>query len=357
VLIPLLLAIQQLNPVQTVREDRAACRECAVQVSSIATLGGASAPEIPGDLATVTRDRRGRFFVQSIHNRSNIFVYHPNGRFVKLIGRAGEGPGEFRRVRELMVWGDTLFASDAALGRISSFSTDGEFLAARPFMPGTDGIVRLREGLVAFGRSGAPSAAGLPLHLVGDGRTIIRSFGASDVTVHPSDMFSIFRSIAPSSDTAVWAAAVNRYEITLWSPTGKALLTFVRNVPWFPRWAKAGHREDVSRPVPRLECVREDGEGHLIVLLHVPRADWRPTAKAPEGEMPILPDYERKRYVDTVIEVVRIRDAKVIATTRLHDYLSCYLASGENLYTSRSEEDYGAAVHVWRIDLVQPSPR
>ena len=354
-LIPFLLAMQQLAPVQPIREDFAACRGCIVQVGRLATLGTAKDRELPGDLATVARDRRGRFFVQSIHNRSNIFMYDRNGRFVKLIGRAGDGPGEFRRVRELKVWGDTLFASDAAVGRITYLSTDGKVLGTRSFIPGTDGIVRLRAGLVAFGRNSTPSGAGLPLHLIGDGRTIIRSFGASDVTVHPSDHYSMFRSIAPSSDTAVWAAAVNRYEITLWSPSGKALRTLTRSAPWFPRWSDAGYREDISRPVPRLECVREDGKGNLIALLHIPRSDWKATTRRPPGEMPLLADYERKKYVDTVVEVIRIADAKLIARRTIHDYLSCYLSSGENLYTSRNADDDGAAVHVWRIDLIQPS--
>ncbi len=57
-----------------------------------------------------------------------IWQYDPDGHLVRRIGRKGEGPGEFNLLLTLGTLGDTLYASDYALGRVSLFSLDGTHL-------------------------------------------------------------------------------------------------------------------------------------------------------------------------------------------------------------------------------------
>ena len=54
-----------------------------------------------------------------------IRVYDSAGRFVRRIGREGEGPGEFSRPVRVRVYGDTITVTDARLSRISRFRRDG----------------------------------------------------------------------------------------------------------------------------------------------------------------------------------------------------------------------------------------
>lgn len=56
-----------------------------------------------------------------------IRVYDATGRPVRRIGRQGSGPGEFEGLGGFGFLGDTLYASDYGLGRVSLFSSDGGF--------------------------------------------------------------------------------------------------------------------------------------------------------------------------------------------------------------------------------------
>lgn len=62
-----------------------------------------------------------------------IRIYGADGRFLRALGRDGDGPGEFRRIASLFAVGDTLIAYDAALRRLTSYSVDGRLLWTRPF--------------------------------------------------------------------------------------------------------------------------------------------------------------------------------------------------------------------------------
>lgn len=51
------------------------------------------------------------------------------GRALGVLGRAGEGPGEFEALRNAGAWNDTIWAVDVGLRRVTLFSTEGEVLA------------------------------------------------------------------------------------------------------------------------------------------------------------------------------------------------------------------------------------
>ncbi|WP_420438330.1 6-bladed beta-propeller [Candidatus Palauibacter sp.] len=61
-----------------------------------------------------------------------IHVLGGDGRYVGTIGRGGDGPGEFRVSPEVGVSGDTLWALDRLLRRVSRFTLSGDFIDSRP---------------------------------------------------------------------------------------------------------------------------------------------------------------------------------------------------------------------------------
>lgn len=68
--------------------------------------------------------------------QSVIRVYGPDGAFRTEMGRPGEGPGEFARLREIWVRApDTIGAWDPRSRRMSIFLTDGLLVDARGFEP------------------------------------------------------------------------------------------------------------------------------------------------------------------------------------------------------------------------------
>ncbi|WP_420463683.1 6-bladed beta-propeller [Candidatus Palauibacter sp.] len=75
----------------------------------------------------------GRLFVSQPQARA-VYVLDETGRVTDTIGRQGEGPGEFMGLAALGLLGDTLFASDPDLGRVSFFSPDGDFIRSRQWI-------------------------------------------------------------------------------------------------------------------------------------------------------------------------------------------------------------------------------
>ncbi len=85
-----------------------------------------------------------------------VFELEPSGSLRRMIGRSGGGPGEFYAVAMLGFRGDSLWALDVALNRISLFPLDG---TGRPLVIGLRGIVpRAGTGPADYAFSGMPES-------------------------------------------------------------------------------------------------------------------------------------------------------------------------------------------------------
>ena len=74
----------------------------------------------------VSFDGAGNLLVLDVLNK-RVVVIGPDGQLVRVVGREGEGPGEFQHVKALAVWRDGRFAvPDAEHSAIQVFSPDGE---------------------------------------------------------------------------------------------------------------------------------------------------------------------------------------------------------------------------------------
>jgi len=114
----------------------------------------------------------GRIVVAN-RGTSELRFFAPDGGFLSATGREGEGPGEFRFLDELYVVGDSLYAYDRSLERISVMTSDGRF--TRSFRPPTLG-------------DGPPSR---PVGWFDDGTFLARAFPA--FWTHPETGFQRFQ--------------------------------------------------------------------------------------------------------------------------------------------------------------------
>jgi len=74
----------------------------------------------------------------TLHQEAHVRVFDHDGRFVRTIGRFGEGPGEFGYIGQPGVMGDTLWVSDGrGQGWMHYFTLDGTLLRGHP-LPGVD---------------------------------------------------------------------------------------------------------------------------------------------------------------------------------------------------------------------------
>jgi hypothetical protein len=81
-------------------------------------------------ISDITVDPSGRIYVLDQID-ARILVFDHSGRFVRTVGRRGEGPGEFVQPTGMGWVGDTLWVSDQRLARIALFDTAGSAIGTR----------------------------------------------------------------------------------------------------------------------------------------------------------------------------------------------------------------------------------
>ncbi|MGH7930419.1 MAG: 6-bladed beta-propeller, partial [Candidatus Binatia bacterium] len=104
------------------------CPSCTIVIDSVVTLQGAS---VNAPASLMQRDSTGMYWFGEPGGL--LKVYESDGRFVREIGRIGAGPGEYEMLRNVIPGNDgSVQVLDAALGRRSFFSRDGDFLGSTP---------------------------------------------------------------------------------------------------------------------------------------------------------------------------------------------------------------------------------
>jgi hypothetical protein len=80
---------------------------------------------------------------------NRIVVVSPRGQLVRAIGRAGQGPGEFRGLSRLSVIGDTLVGFDVLLSRTTAHLADGTHVNTRALPSLNERPVFLRDAVTS----------------------------------------------------------------------------------------------------------------------------------------------------------------------------------------------------------------
>ena len=99
-----------------------------LEVAEVYRVGGVNAEEWAffGPALQPSFDGAGNLLVLDVLNR-RIIVIGPAGQLVRVVGRWGEGPGEFQLIVVFAVWRDGRFAvPDIGHSAIQVFSADGE---------------------------------------------------------------------------------------------------------------------------------------------------------------------------------------------------------------------------------------
>ena len=168
---------------------------------------------------------------------SELRVFDPRGRYVRTIGRIGDGPGEFREIKRVFrIGGDSLLTYDGA-GRVNYFDSAGRF--ARPETFTRPLVGRFTDGSFLVSASYAtPSRPRTPSEAAFGARDSIRLFHASASAVIDSgrpfpdgarDVVSGVRVLIPYSSLPAIAVDFDRFcfaqggafTISVHAPNGK----------------------------------------------------------------------------------------------------------------------------------------
>jgi hypothetical protein len=174
-------------------------------------IGSADGPYSLTTVNGILPSRDGRLVYVMQRKEATIRVFDSStGKFVLQIGRAGEGPGEFRGLNWIGWKQDTLYAVDGNLQRVSMFSSKGEHLR-------TERIVS--AVLAATHRPASVSALNADGTVIGE--SVISMFAVAKglVTSNPVVLMTregeIIRTLAERNlrNTMVQAAVGNRVAV------------------------------------------------------------------------------------------------------------------------------------------------
>jgi hypothetical protein len=353
----LLGALSSALEAQTVIPDRQTCVDCKIEFRTAARLGSPDGPgAIPGRFSSMSIDAQGRYWVA--FQDASILVYGRDGRFVRSVGRRGQGPGEFASAVFLMPAADSMVAFDNGNMRVTVIGPDFVPVRSAP-MPGpitAAAAARWPGRVVVNATWGRAESVGWPLHLLdlgGPAATVLASFGPGTRELQTGQARRHAQVLAGSPDGTVWSGDRTQYRVTEWTNAGELQRSLTRQPAWFG--ASEGMMGGPARPPePAMTGIRLDSVGRLWVITRIPAHNWRAAWQGidvPRGRGEIsaarLPD--PTTLYDSMIEVIDTKSNRVIARQRAG---SAYIPIGAGVFASYRESELGVPVIVVSIATI-----
>ena len=246
-----------MNPAKAMEEPT------TVKLQELWRLGGESEDENEffGLIGRITADSKGNVYLLD-SQLSEVKIYSAEGKFVKTIGREGEGPGEFRRPGDMFLLPDgNVGVMQTVPGKIVKLSGDGTPAGDFPLPePEGGGFQVLRGGQLAGQNlalqrmiqvidqsGGQPTKADLvfTIDLVSkdgkllstmESKTSTLNFASSIITEETFDTFENRWTVG--DDGKIYACpSRDNYLIKVWTPDGKLERVITREYAHYTRSA------------------------------------------------------------------------------------------------------------------------
>jgi hypothetical protein len=319
------------------------CPECRIRLTRVAVIAGKE-PYTPHRTASVVKTRDG-YACAPLDVPYVIGVFDAQGRFLKTVGAAGGGPGEFAFISGLSVGlADTLLVQDAGNGRISILGPSYNFVRTLPI---TGFIKDIRQlSATEYVARARISAFRQPLHKIDSEGVVTQSFG-------PSSRFSGLsaedRQIAVAPNGRIYAVRMRRYEIEEYDTSGKLIRILERRTHWF------GNRVGPGATIWDFDVLPD---GKLALVIEVPRSNLpmprkRNAAKPHSGFLGTDELLSQSTYL---IELIDPETATLVASAKSPLFLGSFAGPAE-ITTIKTDSLGVARFEVWRVATVSPQER
>ena len=335
----------------------AGCPPCEVELETrLVITDSAGQGFFDSDAPIVQRDRSGRYYAAPWQS-AELLVFDSTGVQVDLIGRRGQGPGEFEWVIPPTVGlADSLLVWDAALRRTAVYSPSLEFERDYrfPFPPVfvfDDGSILVNENIPD------PDHIGYPLHVLAPDGEILRSFGQDPPEFRADQAAQYSRALAVTGEGQLWTSPNARLELELWDPwTGEQLRELPTEWPEFRIDESGGREADPRRyePSTRVTGLIHEPEGVLWVLLRHAAPDWEPTY-GPDEPIPRegLSLEERERFYQWAVLAADDASGEILGEGRFPYPIRMLPGSGFFMSVARVVGEH-VEVEIWEPVLVPP---
>ena len=312
---------------------------------------------ISGAPLWVSRDKKGLFYVIDTPDRRPK-VFSPDGKFVRWLGGAGAGPGEFRMARVVLVGAkDSLFVLDPANGRVSIFNPLGKYVSQFPLRVAslTDAILLPSGNIVLNGTFTAAGTIGFTLQEIDRSGARRAAFSEMKRVISLDDAWRLMRRLAVDPARGLWSFGAFSQLGELYS-FGHVLTETVSPPSWFlqlgehetPLQGGIGGKE----PAMEVRAVWLDEAKRVWVATQVPKPDWRRWSDEKK------PQANSSMWYETIVSVYDGASRAWIGQRRLPG-LRITRALGEDLVAIVSYSNDGeiTTLSIHRVSLMSAKAR
>lgn len=267
---------------QDVIPDEETCSACSIVTEQVIRIGEVDGPgALPGGPINASVDPEGRYWL--FFPEEPIMVFDAGGQFIGLVGRSGDGPGEFLNPYVAAMSDDVAIVLES---RPRATVLDFDFRHVRTvalsyrriwdapaFGPGS---------VLVNGLFGSPDQVRRPFNVVdvsGSSAAVTRSFGP-DLEDRSSriGLYRLRHVFDTPRGNTIWVTEQRRYHVSKWSSEGELLDSLVRQPEWFPGFpgfSKGSMGGPDTPPSPLVVGVTSDSSGRLWVFSRIAGPRWR----------------------------------------------------------------------------------
>jgi hypothetical protein len=321
-------------------DQKPICPACRVKLEPVVTL---PATESFAPMSIKAVDSTGRWFVSSLRTSIGgatrlLGVYDKGGRFLRLLGRPGRGPGEFENPASVAIGaGDTLYVTDHSLKRVSVFSRSLELVRTVTY---DDEVIKL---LIGPGGEWIVNRYGQgPAILHRTTGKVIRSF---DRPVAPLDCGRAFLNMQLGDVGKLWIADSKVFAMTEFDmQNGRQLRQLWHPSPsWFN-----GCKKIENGPQPYVAPAWYDpARQRLWLWTDSPVQDFAVLIRAREKD----PDLPARPLAESALEIIDLRAGRVFMSQRF-PFMGGSLRGADDVPYATVYNESDQSVSVFRAVLV-----
>ena len=280
-----------------------------------------------------TRDSLGRYWMGQ---GESLKVYDAAGRFLREVGRRGEGPLEFGRVVFAHADSDgRVRVLDSGNTRESVIGADFALVEERRLpgrFPSIHSVAALNGGYVLNSWVTSPEGIRVPLHII-RGEEVVHSFGVSDAT-DPYDAFRSLQMVAARPDGIIAAAQRFAYSVEMWDSGGSRLVDLHHEESLNEAEVRPAPYNLTDHPPPHeVIAVRLDDADRLWILFRMMRDGWErhyEPQELPGGLAGIRrrPESALDSIYESRLDVIDLQSGTVVARAWLPGIFEAFVRDG-----------------------------
>jgi hypothetical protein len=325
---------------------------CELRLTRVAALGDETGDGFVNRPIALVHRPDGVFVTLVEQDEKRLKAYASDGSFLRIVGGAGQGPGEFAHPRHVIPFGgDTIAVWDPMLRRSTIFDAEWRVVETRRVPALAVEVFRLASGsYIANSSFQDPARRGQPLHRLTSTGEMLASFGGDPAIANPTASVSMWRLLAPVDHGTFWAGHAGRYMLQRWDSAGVELDRLEREVAWFTPHAASTFLPDRDEPpVPLMRGIHARGDT-ILVAIAVPDDDWR------DGLGTRVDGYGRtvssigdfNLLYDTIVERIDVRETRIVGHHRMESFVELVTADGLLIVTELSPSD-GVRLGIWEV--------